>query len=196
MFKKRKQQASEMDEDAITEDLLNAIPDLDALDDEPLTLDTDLTDAQPEWNAPSADAATPAPAPAPAAMAAQPATSAPQAAAPPRAQSAIKKAKASRDDAAAWQAQASSIPVHVAPPEREVTQILADVRRQMEAVFVKELDRVESSFASIVSEMEGRLTSAHDQLAQLERQRQELEQAKAGYEQRFAKLKALTQDDP
>lgn len=97
-------------------------------------------------------------------------------------------------EAPAAEEEIQTLEVDVAPPSVEVHALLGDVRREMESLFTKELDRVEASFDSLVKQMETRLRAATQQVALLEAERAALEQANAAYERKFQALKSITHD--
>lgn len=90
--------------------------------------------------------------------------------------------------------EAVALEVEVAPPAVEVHTLLMEARRAMEESFSRELDRVESTFQALVTQMEGRLRGATEQLTYLQQERSALEEQNGAYERRFSQLKQLTQD--
>lgn len=73
-------------------------------------------------------------------------------------------------------------------PEDDVSLVLVEVRRQMEAAFAQQLDRVESTFSSVLKDMEKRINASNAELAAA---RQENERVRADHAHKVETLRAL-----
>lgn len=77
------------------------------------------------------------------------------------------------------------------PPEADVVALVAEVRRQMEAVFSRELAKVEDTFTATLRQMEGHLEKAHAEADGLRREKDDLLRVKAEYDRKAEALKEL-----
>lgn len=73
-------------------------------------------------------------------------------------------------------------------PEDDVSLVLIEVRRQMEAAFAQQLDRVESTFAGVLKDMEKRINNTNAELAAA---RQENQRVRADHDHKVEALRAL-----
>lgn len=74
----------------------------------------------------------------------------------------------------------------------EVSTLVAEVRRQMDTVFSRELSKVEDSFGGKLRQMEGLLAQAQAELEDLRGENKSLMGVKADYERKIHALKDLT----
>lgn len=106
-----------------------------------------------------------------------------EAAKPPRVAETGRKG---RKGAAAAQRHA---PAAQAP---DVAGLVAEVRRQMDTVFERELAKVEDTFAGRMREMEARLAAAQAELEALRGENRQLLGAKADHERKLQAFKELS----
>jgi hypothetical protein len=77
------------------------------------------------------------------------------------------------------------------PSGPDAAALLQDVRRQMESVFSRELDKVEDSFTATVRDLEARLARAGAEAEGLRRENASLLRMKAEYDRKAEALKEL-----
>lgn len=176
LFRKRNNANAQADEDPIPEDILASIPDVN---EEAPPASWQAEPAPADWRP------TPMPAPAPA----------PKAAAPDLARTAAPYPR--RGNGVTGQASAPA-PTPVPEPvaayadvEPNVAGLVADVRRQMESVFSRELGKVEDSFTATLRQLEGRLERTSAEADALRRENESLQRLKADYERKVDALREL-----
>ena len=76
-------------------------------------------------------------------------------------------------------------------PPTDVAGLVADMRRQMEQAFNRELDKIEDSFTTTLRQMEGQLNHANTELAELRREKEALQRMKIEYERKAEALREL-----
>lgn len=76
-------------------------------------------------------------------------------------------------------------------PGTDVAGLVADMRKQMEQAFNRELDKIEGSFTSTMRQMEGQLNHANAELADLKREKDALQRMKIEYERKAEALREL-----
>lgn len=74
----------------------------------------------------------------------------------------------------------------------DVAGLVAEVRRQMDTVFERELAKVEDTFAGRMREMEARLAAAQAELEALRGENRQLLGAKGDYERKLQAFKELS----
>lgn len=77
------------------------------------------------------------------------------------------------------------------PLQSDLVGLVNDVRRQMEAVFSRELSKVEDSFTAALRQMEERLEQANAEAEDLRREKDDLLRVKADYDRKAEALKEL-----
>lgn len=77
-------------------------------------------------------------------------------------------------------------------PDVDVAGLVAEVRRQMDTVFERELAKVEDTFAGRMREMEARLAAAQAELEALRGENRQLLGAKGDYERKLQAFKELS----
>ena len=79
-------------------------------------------------------------------------------------------------------------PVPLAAPRVDLHAVLSDVRRDVEASFAREMERVEDSFRRLLGEFEGRVEAANREIAMA---RAEQDRVRADFERKTEALREL-----